>query len=136
MALSLVADANVEGHLNYLINRIAAGEYGEYWDLLGVRVIDLADLGLGPESPDVEVWRACQREQAVLITANRNRDGEDSLDATIRREGDLTSLPVLTLGDPDRLRHSPEYADRVIARLVLIMDEIEAHRGAGRLYLP
>lgn len=136
MALSLVADANVEGHLEYIVHRIEAGDFGEYWSLLDVRVIQLADLGLHSESPDDEVWRACQREQAILVTANRNHQGEDSLEATIQREGDLTSLPVLTLSDADRLRHSPDYADRVVARLVLLVDEIDSYRGAGRLYLP
>src|SRR4051812_40838664 len=136
MALSLVADENVEGHLAYLLDRIAAGNYGEYWELLGVGVRTLADLGLGRKAPDVDVWRACQRESAVLVTANRNAEGDDSLEATIRREGTLDSLPVLTLTEPRRVLHSAEYADRVIVRLIEVIEEIDRYRGSGRLYLP
>jgi hypothetical protein len=71
-----------------------------------------------------------------LITGNRNAEGEESLEATIRRETTPHSLPVLTIGDPAKLMHDREYAERVAARLIERFHELERLRGAGRLYLP
>jgi len=55
-----------------------------------------------------DVWLKCQAEEVLLITANRNDDGPDSLEATIRRHGTPQSLSVCNsfLG-PDRFVKSP-----------------------------
>jgi hypothetical protein len=82
------------------------------------------------------VWRFCQQHGYYLLTSNRNEDSEDSLEATLRREGMATSLPVFTLPSPDRVYFDPTYLDRVVEKLldfVLYADNI---LGAGRLYLP
>lgn len=81
----------------------------------------------------------CQHKELVLITANRNHDGEDSLEATIRRENTPHSLPVLTLADADRILFilfDPVYADHVAEKLLQYLLEIDLVRGTGRLYLP
>lgn len=132
----IVADANVDGHVEWLVKRIVAGEWLEYWNHIGITLEVFANIGLVDRSPDQEVWRTCQREQLVLITANRNQDGPDSLEATIRTEGAEESLPVLTFADADRVLRSGEYADRVIARLIEYLIDIYDYRGTGRLYLP
>ena len=71
-----------------------------------------------------------------MITGNRNQDGPNSLDATIRTENTLTSLPVLTVSDPLALRNSREYAEQVIERLLDYLMGIDRVLGTGRLYLP
>ena len=38
-----------------------------------------------------------------MITGNRNDDGPDSLEATTRNENQPESLPVITIGDADRV---------------------------------
>jgi hypothetical protein len=93
-------------------------------------------IGLVDLSPDDVVWQTCQREQLVLITANRNHDGPDSLEATIQAEGTDQSLPVLTLADADRILRSDDYAERVVRRLIEYLVDIDLYRGTGRLYLP
>jgi hypothetical protein len=42
----------------------------------------------------------------LLLTANRRMAGLDSLEQTIREEGTLDSLPVLTVGDVESLNAS------------------------------
>ena len=95
-----------------------------------------ADIGLEANDSDRKVWRACQRESLVLITANRNDADPDSLAAAIAEENEPSSLPVLTIGDAIQLLRSSEYAARVATRLVGYVLDINIYRGAGRLYLP
>jgi hypothetical protein len=53
-------------------------------------------------SSDRVVWQFAQTNQMILITANRNMKGDDSLEQTIREDNTPTSLPILTIGNPDR----------------------------------
>lgn len=85
---------------------------------------------------DAVLWDVCQREQLVLITANRNADAPDSLEATLRARNAAESLPVLTLANPQRMVRSRAYAERVAARMLDYLMNIDGVRGAGRLYLP
>jgi hypothetical protein len=39
----------------------------------------------------------------ILITANRSMKGKDSLEQVMREENTPTSLPVITIGNIDRL---------------------------------
>jgi hypothetical protein len=57
-------------------------------------------LGLAFNALDALIWATCQREGLVLITGNRNDDGPDSLEATIRNENQPDSLPVFTMPTP------------------------------------
>ena len=72
----------------------------------------------------------------ILITSNRNDDGPDSLEATIRTHGTPHSLPVFTLADAKRVLKERSYAELVADRLLEYLFDIEGLRGAGRLYLP
>jgi hypothetical protein len=72
----------------------------------------------------------------VLVTGNWNAESDDSLEQTIRRLGSSTSLPVLTIGDANRLMNDRRYAEDVAARLLDYIRDIEMLRGSGRLYLP
>jgi hypothetical protein len=132
----IVADANIEGHVARMVDHIRATGWAEFWDYLGLVLETFANIGLTGSAPDSQVWLTCQRERLVLITANRNADGPDSLEATIRAENTLGSLPVLTISDIEELQHSADYAERVVARLIEYLIEIDLYRGAGRLYLP
>jgi hypothetical protein len=93
-------------------------------------------LGLPDDAPDSEVWELCQREQLVLVTANRNAEGDDSLEATMRARNTPDSLPVLTVADARRVRSSKEYAEQVAVRMLDYLMGIDRVRGTGRLYLP
>jgi hypothetical protein len=53
---------------------------------------------------DETVWLFCQRANHILLTANRTTsDGDVSLEKVMQRLATDTSLPVLTIGDPDRV---------------------------------
>jgi len=131
-----LADAHIIGHFRALMAACNGPEWGEFWRELGLPVLYFDDVGLRPNASDAEVWRLSQSRGLVLVTANRNEAEPDSLEATIRAHGSTTSLPVLTLANPERVLHDRGYAERVAGRLIESLIEIERLRGTGRLYLP
>ncbi|SRR5712691_13487393 len=136
MVKGILADVNIEGHVERLCQLMRQEYRQEFWEDLQLKVPTFAEIGLNPGDPDVLVWQKCQEEELVLITANRNQTSTDSLDMTIRALGTATSLPVLTIGDPERVLRSRDYAERVADKLLQYVFDIDVHRGAGRLYLP
>lgn len=79
--------------------------HSEGWlRLLDIPMLTFADVGLAIDSSDREVWRFAQENQLILLTGNRNREGEESLEQTIREENTPTSLPVVTVGMVARMR--------------------------------
>ena len=60
--------------------------------LLDIPMLTFEDVGLPIDSRDRDVWRFAQEKQLILLTANRNNDGEDSLQQTIQAEIQPTSL--------------------------------------------
>jgi hypothetical protein len=93
-------------------------------------------LGLEPDASDRAVWEACQREQVILLTANRNDAGPDSLEATIQRHNTPASLPVFTLANEQRVLRDRLYAAAVADRLLEFLFDIDSYHGTGRLYVP
>ena len=134
--LGLLADANIEGQLIRLVEIVEAGPWKEIWDSLDVSVRTFEELRLMHDVSDAALWRTCQRQNLVLVTANRNQLGPDSLEAVIRSQNTLESLPVLTLADPERVMSDRRYARRVAERLLEYLFEIDRYRGSGRLFLP
>lgn len=132
----ILADANVIGQVEHLVARMRAEPWIEFWNALGISLWHFADVGLLDDARDVEIWRACQEEQLVLLTNNRNHDSLDSLEATIREQNTDNSLPVFTIADIGRLRTDRVYTDRVVESLYAYLFDIDKIRGAGRLYLP
>ena len=132
----LVADADIQGHVEYLVQRMQAEAWAEFWQALGLAVLRFEDVGLSASATDLEVWNVCQAEQLILITNNRNLDSEDSLEATIRRNSTPASLPVFTIADMNEFRSNSSYAERVVEALYDYLLRIDEVRGTGRLYLP
>lgn len=132
----ILADYNCEGQVATLITAMEAGVLSELWTALRLDVFTFAALDLPGTTPDDELWRLCQEREIVLLTANRNADGPDSLEAVIRAENEPGRLPVLTIGDVDRILESREYAARVAERLLDYLYRIDDLRGTGRLFLP
>jgi hypothetical protein len=132
----IAADADVQGQFAVLLTIFRSTEWREFWEPLRLSVVTFADLGLGLETPDRLVWEVCQREEIVLLTGNRNAEGPDSLEQTIRRDGRATSLPVITLADSKRLLRERSYAERAAVRILELLDAIDQYRGAGRLFVP
>jgi hypothetical protein len=122
--------------VNALYVALVSPSLAEIWATMRLPHITFADLGLHPRTPDLEIWQLCQREQYLLITANRNNDGPDSLEAALRDHGTPSSLPVLTLANSRKVSKSRPYAKRVAERLMEVLMDMENYRGTGRVYLP
>jgi hypothetical protein len=136
MVKGLVADANIQGQVEYLVQRMQADPWAEFWQGLGLVLHRFRDVGLSTSSTDLEVWNVCQTEQLILITDNRNLDSEDSLEATIRQNNSPESLPVFTIADMHEFRTNGSYVERVVEALYDYLVRIDEVRGSGRLYLP
>jgi hypothetical protein len=103
--------------------------------LLDIPMLNFTDVGLPIDSSDREVWRFAQEKQLILLTGNRNKDGEDSLEQTIRNENTPTALPVITISVVDRLEERL-YREQCAERLAEIILDIENNLGVGRIYIP
>lgn len=131
-----LADANVVGQVRVLVHRMQAEPWAEFWAVLGLALLTFEEVGLTPESKDVDVWTTCQDRQLILITDNRNESAPDSMQATIRHRNQPDSLPVFTIADLDMFQADRAYADRVVEILYDYLIRIDDVRGTGRLYLP
>lgn len=134
--LKIVSDADIEGHVDNLVALIRRSEWSEYWKALDIELCRFEDFSLGQNANDRTVWNAVQKNHAVLITANRNEDDENSLQATINDSNQLWSLPVITISKVQRISIDRAYADRVVQKLMEYLFDIEQFRGTGRLYIP
>jgi hypothetical protein len=134
--VTILVDANLDGHAELLAMQMATESWAEFRDYLDIRFFSFEDVGLDRETKDDVIWRLCQRQGFYLLTSNRNEESEDSLQATIRRENSISSLPVLTLADAQRLYHSSAYLDKVTEKILDCLLNQENYRGAGRLFLP
>jgi len=134
--IGILADVNAQGHIEYLVALMQAEPWSEFWQGLGLTFRRFDDVGLSADAGDREIWQRCQAEGIVLITDNRNDEGPDSLEATIRELNSSDALPVFTIADLDRFRANREYADRIVERLYSYLLEIDGVRGTGRLFLP
>lgn len=103
--------------------------------LLDIPMLTFEDVGLPIDSRDRDVWRFAQEKQLILLTGNRNKDSEDSLEQTIRNENTPNSLPVVTIGMTDKLEER-DYREQCAEGLVEIVLNIENYLGVGRIYIP
>jgi len=132
----LLADINVGAQVRGLLAIWTSDTWRELWNDLGLVVEDFPALGLAFNTSDAMIWGTCQREGLVLVTGNRNDDGPDSLEATIRNENQPDSLPVITIANTERvLKHRP-YAHTVAERVLEKLIAIDDFRGTGRIYVP
>jgi hypothetical protein len=132
----ILADVNVVAQTEAIVFVWTSDAWLEFWNRLDLAVETFPSLGLAYDASDALIWRTCQREGLVLITGNRNNDGADSLEATIRNDNLAHSLPVVTLADADRVLQDRLYAEAVAVRLLDYLMRINEVRGVGRLYVP
>jgi hypothetical protein len=130
--ITVLVDHNIEGQAALLWSTFAT----EGWlALTGFQLVMFGDVGLSDDASDRIVWRFVQQHRMLLLTGNRNRKDEDSLEQTIREENHSTALPVITIGSVDRMVEH-EYRRRCASRLAEIGLYLEDNYGAGRLYIP
>jgi hypothetical protein len=98
----ILADNDVGGAVTALRRILESEEWAEFSAILALRFAEFADVSLARDASDRVVWQTCQEVGAVLITGNRT-SGDDSLEQTIRDHIGPDGLPVVTIGDPQRL---------------------------------
>ena len=130
--MNFLIDYNLRGQATLLWGMIAA----EGWlELLPIRFVGFEEVGLLENSNDRLVWQIAQANQMIILTANRNMKGDDSLEQVIREDNTLTSFPVVTIGNKERLDEQ-SYRGRCASRLVEIMFDLDNYLGVGRIYIP
>jgi len=133
---AIMADNDIQGHMNALMHLLTSDAWRDLWVGLNLTVRTFAEISLTADVSDAALWHRCQQEQIVLITGNRNKESSDSLEATIQNFNTPTSLPVLTLADPNQVLANRDYANRVVEAMLQYLMEIDNVRGTGRLWLP
>jgi hypothetical protein len=132
----ILADVHMGGYVESLVREMQSEYWVELWNVTGLSLYHFDDVGLTPTSTDREIWLRCQAELLILVTNNRNRDSDDSLEAVIAELNTPDSLPAFTIGSIRRLRRSRDYAARVVEKMYEHILDIDRVRGAGRLFLP
>lgn len=130
--IQVLLDNDVAGFQTLLTGTVERTGWGEY-EL--IEFITLESVGLGRSTGDRAIWRHCQLNGLILMTANRNQRGADSLQLTIREENTPDSLPVATVRDQPRL-HNAAYREACVESLLIIIVDLPNHLGTGRLYIP
>lgn len=97
--------------------------------------VNLDEVGIESDAVDRQIWRECQAEGLLLLTGNRNQADPNSLEQTLREENTETSLPVLTISDPQRLSE-PEYRERCVYRVIEVVMSLGNYLGSARQFIP
>lgn len=131
--MNFLVDYNLQKYASILLGRIAS----DGWlDLIPIRFIFFSDIDLPIDSNDRIVWKLSQENRMILLTANRNMKGEESLEQVLRENNTVESLPVVTIANLDRFSKEPTYRSRCADRIIDIVLNIEDYLGAGRIYIP
>jgi hypothetical protein len=128
----VLADYNLNRPAVLLSGSLLAGGW---LDIVPIRILTFQDVKLPADADDRRVWQFAQANQMLLITANRNSKGSDSLEAVMREENSPTSLPIVTISVADRINEY-DYRERCVERLVEIVIDLQDYLGAGRLFIP
>ena len=128
----ILVDYNLNRQALLLSGSLASGGW---LDLVPIRLVTFAEIGLPADSNDRIVWQFAQDNQMLLLTANRNAKGRDSLERVMREENTPTSFPIVTIGAPERVSES-DYRESCVERLVEIAIDLQDYLGVGRLFIP
>lgn len=130
--MNFLVDYNLDGYAVILLGILSKRGWLE---VLSIQFVTFREAGLSMDSSDRVVWNYAQTNQMMILTANRNMKGEDSLEQVMREENTSASFPILTISDLARMDES-EYRERCVDRLVEIVFELENYIGVGRLFIP
>jgi hypothetical protein len=133
---TILVDHDVEGQVEEILSIWTSPNWIDLWQSLDFEVETFEGIGLPDDTQDVDVWHFCQAREMVLITGNRNARGANSLEQASQRLNQPTSLPVLTIADPNRVMIDRQYAERVASRILDYLFDIELVRGTLRLFVP
>jgi hypothetical protein len=128
-----LVDHNFKGHARILLGSIASQGWLSF---VPIRFVMFEEVGLSIDSNDRVVWRVAQENQMILLTANRSMKDEDSLEQVMREENTQNSLPVVTIGNADRVLNDSSYRERCVDRIVEIAIYTVNYMGARRVFIP
>ena len=131
--MNFLIDHNLRGHAVLLLGSLTASGW---LDLISIRFVLFDEVGISADSDDRSVWRFAQANKMILLTANRSMKGKNSLEEVMREENTPTSLPVVTIGNVNRLLTESIYRERCINRLVEIVVDVEDYQGTRRIFIP
>jgi hypothetical protein len=77
--VAIMADHNVEGHFEVLLRLWTSEAWQSMWESLALEIESFERLGLAHDMSDRDLWQICQQREIVLLTANRNDEGPESL---------------------------------------------------------
>jgi hypothetical protein len=129
---TILVDHDSEGHALSLLTVLGAEGWLEIADL---QLMTFKEAGLPIQSSDRIVWRFAQTNGMILLTNNRNMEGEDSLERVLREENTLTSLPVVTIGNVKRLSRKA-YRRRCAYQLLEVVLDLPRYLGQRRVFIP
>ena len=134
----VLADVNVQGHMLYLRRLLEAVDLWSVLTQVSLELTTFADLRLSPHLDDRALWNFCQEQGWVLFTENRNRDGPNSLDATIADSWHDGHLPVVTLANKGHFERDRIYAEKVAVDIAELLFGIESgdYCDQPRIYVP
>lgn len=131
--MNFLIDYNLQKYAAILLGKIAS----DGWlDLIPISFVFFRDIKLSTDASDRVVWRLAQENRMILLTANRNMKGEDSLEQVLREENAPDSLPVITIGNLDRFSKEAGYRSGCADRIIEIVLDIENYSGVGRIFIP
>jgi hypothetical protein len=135
----LLADVNLQGYLAYIERLLQELDLlGLLNRDLGLELVSFADLDLDRTLEDRSLWLFCQQNRWILLTDNRNRENENSLQATMDQLWHAGMLPVITLANKDTFEKNAEYAARTAEEIaeVLFLAFHEHILDSSRIYVP
>jgi hypothetical protein len=110
----ILADNDVGGAVTALRRILESAEWAEFSATLALQFIAFADVGLARDASDRLVWDTCQAQEYARVD----------------------SLPVVTIGDPQRVVRDRTYARECAMSLLDLLERLETLRGTGRLFIP
>jgi hypothetical protein len=91
----------------------------EGWlEIVSIRFVTFDELDLQTDSDDRIVWRLAQKNQMVLLTANRSMKGKDSLEQVMREESTAESGYQLKPKQADSARGWAEVTEKTVVAWV------------------
>lgn len=130
--ITILVDHDIEGQAALLWSTFI----DEGWPIdLPMQMVRFIDIDLAITSTDRIVWRFVQAQQMFLLTGNRNMDGDDSLEQTIRDENHVGALPIFTVGRVDRMAER-QYRIECVNRIIEVLLDLDNFRGVGRVFIP
>ena len=134
----LLADVNVQGHTLYLRHLLQSLPEWPLIAELNLRLVTFQEVDFPVDLDDRALWSRCQQEGWVLFTDNRNHDGPDSLEMTLRDSWQEGHLPVLTLSNKRHFENDRMFALNVAIDLAELLFGIleQRYRSQPRIYVP